>query len=311
MERSTMLLVALSVLASAVPGGAAEAKQSDLCTQTSRAARHACENDVRHEFWIAAGVCTNTPDATARKACRAAAREEQREAPKECAEQFAAREDVCDAIGQAAYAPAIDPARFLAPAAIAADPNPFFPLVPGTIWVYRSGSETITVTVTDRTTVILGVTCVVVTDVVADDGTVVEDTDDFFAQDADGTVWYFGEISRNFENGELSNLDGSWRAGVDGARPGTIMKRMPVVGETYRQEFALGEAEDVAQVVSITASASVPAATCTGDCVLTRDFAPLEPGVEEQKYYARGIGLILETDVETGERVELVSFTAG
>jgi hypothetical protein len=307
--KTTTMLVALVLMAGLC--AAAEVKQSDLCTQTSRAARQACDNDVRHEFWIAVGVCTNIPDATQRKSCRAAAKQEQRDAAKGCAEQFAARQDVCDAIGPGPYARAIDPGRFLSPSAIAANPNPYFPLVPGSVWVYRSGPETTTVTVTDRTKTILGVTCLVVTDVVDENGVRVEETEDFFAQDADGTVWYFGELAENFENGELTDIDGSWRAGVDGAQPGTIMKRMPVLGETYRQEFALGEAEDVAEVTSVTASATVPAATCANDCVQTRDFNPLEPDAEEQKYYARGIGLILETSAETGERVELVSFTAG
>jgi hypothetical protein len=117
--------------------------------------------------------------------------------------------------------------------------------------------------------------------------------------------WYFGEIARNYDNGDLANLDGSWRAGVDGAQPGIVMRARPRVGEVYRQEFRLGDAEDLAQVLSLSGNAAVPAASC-GDCVVTREFTPLEPDLVERKFYAPGIGLILEVDLETGERVERV-----
>jgi hypothetical protein len=119
-----------------------------------------------------------------------------------------------------------------------------------------------------------------------------------------------GELAQTFENGRLTDLEGSWTAGRDGAKPGMIMKAAPQVGDTYRQEFAPGDAEDAAEV-SATASATVPAASCGGTCVQRRDFTPIEPDVEEHKFYAPGIGLILELDVENGERGELVEFTTG
>ncbi|HEX6010848.1 MAG TPA: hypothetical protein VFY87_03395, partial [Geminicoccaceae bacterium] len=161
------------------------------------------------------------------------------------------------------------------------------------------------VSVTGETEEILGVRCTVVQDTVTLDGVLVEDTTDWFAQDRLGNVWYFEEIARNYENGDLANLDGSWRAGVDGAQPGIVMRARPRAGEVYRQEFRLGDAEDLAQVLSLSGDAAVPAASC-GDCVVTRDFTPLEPDLVERKFYAPGIGLILEVDLETGERVELV-----
>jgi hypothetical protein len=296
------------LLAAARPVTAA---RPDVCSQTARAARHACANETRQDFWIASGVCANTSDAGARAACRQTAKREARDAASGCGEQFHAREALCDALGPAAYAPAIDPGRFLSPMAIAARPNPFFPLTPGTTWVYVGGSETTTVTVTDQTRQILGVTCIVVRDVVSESGRTIEDTEDFFAQDVDGAVWYFGELSQEFENGELDSLEGSWRAGVAGASPGIIMQAMPVVGETYRQEFAFGDAEDAAEVLSTTGSATVPATSCAGTCVVTRDFTPLEPDADEQKYHAPGIGVILEVESDTGARSELVSFTRG
>jgi hypothetical protein len=145
---------------------------------------------------------------------------------------------------------------------------------------------------------------------VDEDGEVIEDTFDWYAQDKDGNVWYFGEIALNFEDGQLVDIEGSWTAGVDGAKAGIIMKARPAVGDVYRQEFFLGDAEDMGEVLSVKASASVPApgASCDGDCLLTRDWTPLEPDAEEEKSYAPGIGPILEVNPETKERVELVEF---
>jgi hypothetical protein len=302
-------VLALAVLAAVAPPAAAG--RGNPCSQTARAARRACTGEMRDDFWIAVGICANSADARAGAACRRAAKQEARDAAEGCREQLHARRDLCDALGPAAYAPSIDPGRFVSPAAAAARPNPFFPLRAGTTWTYVGGGETTTVTVTDQTKEILGVTCMVVRDVVAESGVIIEDTEDFFAQDVDGTVWYFGELSREFEDGDLVGLEGSWRAGAAGASPGTIMPAIPVVGETYRQEFAFGDAEDAAEVLSTTGSASVPAASCDGTCVVTRDFTPIEPDADEQKYYAPGIGLILEVEMETGARSELVSFTSG
>jgi hypothetical protein len=142
------------------------------------------------------------------------------------------------------------------------------------------------------------------------DGELVEDTLDWYAQDRQGNVWYFGEIAQNFEEGRLANLDGSWRAGVDGALPGIVMKAAPRVGDVYRQEFALGEAEDFARVVSLSGRVTTPAASCT-NCLVTGDFSTLEPDLNERKFYARGIGFIFERDQNTGETVELVEIRRG
>lgn len=202
----------------------------------------------------------------------------------------------------------MDPANFVDPTEIGSrvTPNPYFPLVPGTTWIYEGGDEKITVTVTEDTKEILGVTCAVIHDVVEEDGEIIEDTLDWYAQDVEGNVWYFGEIAQNFEDGELTDIDGSWMAGVEGAKIGILMPINPVEGQVYRQEFALGEAEDMGEILSLTATESVAGASCTDNCLKTRDFTPLEPDVEEQKYYAPNIGVILEVDLETGERVELI-----
>lgn len=200
----------------------------------------------------------------------------------------------------------IDPRNFLDKAGIIAQPNPFFPLIPGRTYVYRNGAETVRTTITNQTKQILGVTVIVVNDVSTVNGLPTEDTEDWFAQDTQGNVWYFGEISRQFENGELVGIDGSWKAGVDGALPGIVMKATPQVGDVYRQEFALGEAEDMGAVLNRNGSATTPKASCNATCLVTKDFSPLEPDAIENKYFAPGVGLILTVDMTTNAREELI-----
>lgn len=310
MDRSTFrhILVVVLALTAVVTHGMA-ARGANVCSQTADVMQNACENEARDDAWVALGVCLNLGDTAAVRSCRASARDARREAQAECTEQFHARRDLCDAVGGSAYAPVIDPARFLAPSAIAATPNPYFPLVPGTTFSYRGASETGSFQITHDTIVLLGVTCIVVHDVVAVNGVVIEDTDDYFAQDVDGNVWYFGELSRNYEDGRLVDLDGSWRAGVDGALPGIIMFATPETGRTYRQEFALGEAEDAATVLSTTATETAPGASCAGTCVQTLDVTPMDPDAQEHKFYAPGFGNIVTVDLQSGERTELVGIT--
>jgi hypothetical protein len=146
---------------------------------------------------------------------------------------------------------------------------------------------------------------VVVRDTVTVNGQVIEDTYDWYAQDSEGNVWYFGEDSKTYENGVVTSTEGSWEAGVDGALPGIVMKASPQIGETYRQEYYPGVAEDMADVASITESVKVP----YGDfeyVLKTRDYSPLNPDVIEYKYYASGVGFILETNADGGGRIELI-----
>lgn len=310
LRQSFLLLVALSTAAAS---SFATSNNDDddeeglgSCSQIAKDALLACKHEIEGDFWIAVGNCNNLPADAGLPACKQLAKEERASGNEDCVEQFEARREVCATLGEQPYQPAIDPADFLDRRSIVANPNPYFPLIPGTTRVYEGGDETVTVTVTDQTKEILGVTTIVVRDIVTANGEVVEDTVDWFAQDVAGNVWYFGEISQEFEDGDLVSLEGSWKAGVNGAQPGIIMKAAPQVGDVYRQEFALGEAEDLAKVLSLTGSATVPAASCDDTCVVTRDFTPLEPEVRERKFYAPGIGPILEVDLETGERVELV-----
>ncbi len=230
-------------------------------------------------------------------------------------DQFWARLDLCETLGGDIYEPEIDPEDF-----VDGIDHPFFPKVPGTTLVYElTGGEEyerIEVTTTDETREIMGVECMVVRDTewVGDepDGEleIVEDTLDYFAQDEDGNVWYFGELSFELEDGEIVEMSGSWIAGEDGAHPGIIVFADPQVGTTYRQEFLLFEAEDVGQILSLNETVQVPFGEFTG-CLHTRDFTPLEPDEEEQKFYAAGVGPVLELDPETGERLELVDIITG
>jgi len=277
------------------------------CTRTAQAAFSACRHSAAEEYWIAIGNCENVPSIGERRMCRQGASAVLMSAIEECDEQLDARGDICDALGEGPYDPEINPEDF-----VSGVDNPYFPLTPGTTLFYQNSEEDITIEVTHETKEILGVTCVEVRDTVAlrKNGQVVEDTQDWYAQDKDGNVWYFGEVARGFdEAGKLVTLDGSWEAGRDNAKPGIIMKADPQVSDVYRQEFFLGEAEDFAEVLSIDGSAEVPAASCNNACIVTADSLPFEPDHIEHKYYALGIGLILEVNSDTGERVELVDIT--
>lgn len=200
------------------------------------------------------------------------------------------------------YDPLIDPAEF-----VTGIDNPLLPLVPGTSFVYEGGGETIEITVTANTKQILGVTAIEVHDVVMIGGTIVEDTLDWYAQDRDGNVWYFGEDTKEYENGVVVSTEGSWEAGVDGAKAGIVMHEVqPPRGVPYRQEYYVCEAEDEAAIVALDQSVTVPFGVFA-NCLQTREFTLLDPDVNEYKYYAPGIGLVLEVDIRTGTRVELSS----
>jgi hypothetical protein len=198
-----------------------------------------------------------------------------------------------------AYDPVIDPDNF-----VSTIDNPYFPLYPGTTYIYRGQSggdpERNTVEVTFRKKMILGVATTVVLDQVYVDGELSEKTFDWYAQDRQGNVWYFGEFSREYENGVPVSTDGSWEAGVDGAKPGIIMLAHPRVGDAYRQEYYAGEAEDMARVLRLDASVSVPFGSFD-DVLVTREWTPLEPGVAEKKYYAPCVGNVLIRQVAGGD----------
>jgi len=312
MRISAAVLTSVAVIATLQPR-VVEAQSTDdagVCSRTAKAARTACSHDVADNYWIAVGRCLNTADAEERESCLAEAKTARTDDADVCAEQFEARSNLCDALGEALYDPSFDPRDFVNPLQIgkSVNPNPYFPLVPGSQWVYRSPSETVTIDVLGRVDRIAGVPCTVVHDVVKRNGQVAEDTIDWFAQRVDGSVWYCGEQTGELEGGFVVDVSGSWRTGKDEARPGVIMEATPHAGDTYRQEFLLGEAEDAATVRSVSGSAAVPAASCSRTCVVTREVTPLEPDLREDKYYAPNVGLILSVDRVTGERSELVRY---
>ena len=195
--------------------------------------------------------------------------------------------------------------------------NEWWPMRPGTRWVYRETApdgtrQKVVVTVTGRTKRIAnGVEAAVVHDEVTEDGVPVEVTDDWYAQDRDGNVWYLGEDTTEYENGRPVTTAGSFEAGKDGAQAGVIMPADPTPGLNYRQEYYEGEAEDRASVVSTGEQAEVPAGHYR-PALMTRDENPLEPKVLEFKFFAKGVGPVLAVGVSGGaDREELVSFRPG
>jgi hypothetical protein len=200
------------------------------------------------------------------------------------------------------YDPVIDPSMF-----VATIDNPYFPLIPGTVYRSKEGADnTVEVTVTSEKKSILGVPCTVVHDVVRENGEIIEDTFDWYAQDTSGAVWYFGEDTKELEGGVVVTTEGSWEAGVDGAKPGLIMPASPALGDRWRQEYYACHAEDEASLVSTTASVTVPAGSFE-NCRKTLETTRLEPAVREEKYYCAGVGVVLSIDLQTGEREELLS----
>lgn len=195
--------------------------------------------------------------------------------------------------------------------------NPWWPMRPGSRWIYREtdasgGRRRVVVTVTHRTKRIAnGVTARVVRDVATDAGEPVEITDDYYAQDRAGNVWYLGEATAEYEHGRVVSREGSFEAGVDGAEAGVIMPARPRPGLRYRQEHYAGHAEDRAKVVSRREQAGVPFGHFRG-VLMTREDNPLEPKVLEFKFYARGVGPVLAVTVSGGsDREALVRFRRG
>lgn len=190
--------------------------------------------------------------------------------------------------------------------------NPYSPFIPGSRWVYAGGTaaepERIVVKVLHRTRLIQGITATVVRDTVTVDGELLEDTFDWFAQDRRGRVWYLGEATREYEDGEVVSTEGSWEAGVDGARAGIIMFKRPRIGVPFRQEYYAGHAEDQARFLTL----DTQVATASGvyrRVRMTEDTTPLDPSITEIKFYAPGVGTVLEFDLapEAG-RSELVRY---
>jgi hypothetical protein len=299
---SVLLLLNLS-------GSVVVAQGFDACARTSEGTRRSCLEAAQSNYVNALGKCTNLSDPAARQACQDQALADLNDAQQTCQAGFVVRQTACDKFGPAPYDPVIDPANF-----VTTVDNPYFPLRPGTTFIYEGqmpdGFERDEFAVTHNTRVILGVTCVEVHDSVFTDGELTEDTLDWFAQDRDGNVWYFGENTQELEDGLITTIEGTFMAGVNGDKPGIIMKAHPAVGDFYRQEFSLNNAEDFAQTLSLNDVVTVRFGTFN-HCLKSEERTPLEPDVVEDKFYAPGVGTVLEVDLSTGATSELVRIIRG
>ena len=292
------------------------------CEVTAALAARATMREAQEDLLLAIANCLNTTDPLDLAACLEGLWGDFSDDLSEARQVYDARLEVCALTGEDLYDPPIDPDDFLDPQDYAkGGGNEFFPLVVGTTWVYEKEEdgeiERVTVSVEEGTRTLMGVECAIVRDTVAvfekdgegDEGELVEDTFDYFAVDKDLNVWYFGEDTWEIEDGVIVNTNGRWLAGVDFAKPGILMHADPVVGSTYRQEFALDEAEDMGTLLAVGVQVEGPLGPFDG-CRQTEDFTPLEPGVSEHKYYAPGIGLVREEDPENPDEgaLELLEF---
>ena len=206
----------------------------------------------------------------------------------------------------------LDPADF----SVSID-NPYWPMSPGTKWVYsetdtKGTNQKVVVEVTDQTKMIAnGIEARVVRDTVTENGAPVEITDDWYAQDKAGNIWYLGEHVTNYKNGKVVGHGGSFEAGVDGAQPGIAMPADPDPGLSYRQEYYKGEAEDKAAVITIgEEQVQVPLGYFDKGVLMTRDLVPTEPKVQELKFYAPNVGPLLSVHTDgDGSRAELMSYS--
>jgi hypothetical protein len=303
---------------------APSAQTGGYCTQTADTLLDACKASVLDDTGVGKAVCINLADTNARQSCLDDLDDSRAEAAQLCEDQHDTRLAACGVLGEDRYDPDFRPARFDNPKR-PSKPNPYFPLGVGKHWEYRSATQVNTVDIVNETKRIAGVDCIVFQDRVYEGGFIFEATNDWYVPGKDGSVWYFGEETEDFETfkgdnpvrPELVSIDGSFKAGRDGAKPGIIALASPHVGDAYLEEFSLGNAEDVTEVLSTTYSyghdpvldEGVPAVLaqrfCAGNCVVTKDYSLLEPGLFARKYFARGVGTILEVE-NTGEVVQLV-----
>jgi hypothetical protein len=196
----------------------------------------------------------------------------------------------------ATYNPVIDPNNFVAEIT-----NKYFPLKPGKVFTYEGNNGTVksTTTVTNEHKTILGVQTTTVKDTLLLNGQLHEDTLDWYAQDKEGNVWYFGEDTKEYQNGKVVSTEGTWEAGVNGAKPGIIMQANPQIGGPIYQEYYQNHAEDQFQVLSTNESLTLPIGKYEG-CIKTKEWTRLEPSVAEEKVFCPGIGFAQATTVKGG-----------
>lgn len=326
---ASVLLTVLAVLAPAAwttAGGRDSGGRGGYCSATAQTLFEACGYELRDDAATAAAKCLNLAETAERRECHAEAGQARAEAESRCRRQRQWRLEACEKTGEARYDPSFDADDFDDPRK-PSNPNPYFPLEVGSFWEFRGAGERNTLKVLNRTKLIDDVPCIVVKDQVFKDGALAEDTDDWYALAKDGDVWYCGEEVKDFESfdgdhprlPELVSISGSFKAGRNGDKPGVIFQAEPEAGESYLEEFSLGNAEDVTDVLSTSyglgadpvldrfAPRELVRLLCAGDCVVTKNYSLLEPDVFAWKYYARGIGFFLEVKPESGEVLQLTS----
>ncbi|MCB1683727.1 MAG: hypothetical protein R3E82_04110 [Pseudomonadales bacterium] len=301
------------------------------CQQSARDMSKSCYYELGEEYNATIANCRQFENRDDRDDCYRTARGEWRENLTLCGAQYVARKDTCALLSENYYSdPLADTSiDFIDPDDIGPGGlpnNPYVILQTGHTHVLKSEDEIVVVHATDDSREIGNALCRVVVDIVieeefdSDEGeweyTAIEVTDDWFAQDSAANVYYCGEVARNYEDGVLRDIDGSFESGLDFAKGGKLTLAMPAAGMAHRQEYALGEAEDVVQYLAIATSPDEEeggdneAFPCEDACLKTFDFAPLEPESTEYKYYLPGVGFVLALGLEdgelTGDREELV-----
>jgi hypothetical protein len=294
------------------------------CSGSAEQMQRACRFEADGAHLTSSAACANESQSEDRGECHAEALDARDEDSMLCGMQYAARLDLCRILGEDFYDPDFDEELFESEFDPLLTQNRWFPLQIGNIRKFE-GSETIEIEVLAQTKLIDDVTCITVRDRVFEDDVLVEDTDDWFAQAYNGDVWYCGEEVKDYEvfQGDdpalpqLVSIDGSFKAGEDGAKAGIAFPGNPMPGAVYRQEFSVGNAEDVAEVLSTTyrygdnaeldrfVPGELARLLCDGDCVVTHEYTPLSPGSNERKYYAPGIGDFFDVDLNTGESAQL------
>ncbi|MEO6130536.1 MAG: hypothetical protein ABIQ02_01720 [Saprospiraceae bacterium] len=200
------------------------------------------------------------------------------------------------------YQPVINAAKFPNPTNLT---NPYYLLEVGKVYHLEGqtadGFEVVEEQRSTETKIILGITCVVGKFVAKVDNVIIEQADDWYAQDIDGNLWYFGEYVNNYSlSGVLENHNGSWEAGVDGAKPGIAMPANPTLGMKYREEYYFNNAEDEAEITAVNLDVTTPFGHFT-NCIETKNYTALEPTQIEHKIYAPGVGLIKEIEPDNAE----------
>lgn len=221
---------------------------------------------------------------------------------------FGCGKDPVTRVIDSTYQPDVSAARFPNPTNIT---NPYYPVNIGKKYIIEGqtpdGLERIEEQRLNITRVVQGITCAVVNFKAFLNGELIEEADDWYAQDIDGNVWYFGEDVNNYNpDGTVKDHAGSWEAGVDGAKAGLLMPANPVVGMTYREEYYFNEAEDESEITGVNLDVTVPYGTFT-NCIRTHNLTALEPSLNEEKFYAPGIGFIKEINITDNFEIVLIS----